>query len=440
MKEVDLKNYPSKIEFSHKIEDLKDIGSIEDISTVGRIFNNQEGEFFLYHNGSNVRIDFLKETNEIEVGDVIKVRGNYGGKEKPIILVEETDLCSKCVQKISETVPLEKYGGLNLLLNNEKRETILLKSKIFKKTREFLDNKKFIEVETPILQYYPDSAPVPTFSTKFSENDHEYHLRICPEEYLKRLTLGLDRVYEIGKCFRNSDNSIKHSSEFTMLEFYGSFLTYENTMDLTEELIEKLALDLKGKTELDFNGYKIDVKRPWKRISVRDASLQTYSIDPIELNNEELKKFLGVKEDLSRDKLLTIFIEEKLENLFIQPTFLTNYPIGVGAPDKTNIKDILTTERTEVFIAKGFELANLGSINNDPEFLKKHNIQNLINKYGKKPDSEKYLDIDFLYEMGFGIPPLACCGIGMDRLTMLLSNKGNINETIIYPFKNQNEY
>jgi lysyl-tRNA synthetase class 2 len=225
-----------------------------------------------------------------------------------------------------------------------------------------------------------------------------------------------------------------------MLEFYASFLTYENIMDLTEELIEKLALDLKGGTELDFNGYKIDVKRPWKRVSVRDASLQTYGIDPIELNAEELKKFLGIKEDLSRDKLLTIFIEEKLENLFIQPTFLINYPMGVGAPDKTNIKDKLTTERTEVFIAKGFELANLGSINNDPEFLKKHNIQNLINKYGEQSGSEKYLDVDFLYEMGFGIPPLACCGIGVDRLTMLLSNKSNINETIIYPFKNQNEY
>jgi lysyl-tRNA synthetase class 2 len=129
-----------------------------------------------------------------------------------------------------------------------------------------------------------------------------------------------------------------------------------------------------------------------------------------------------------------LFIESKIENRFIQPTFLTNHPLDVGVPDKPDINDRLTRERAEVFVAKGFELANLGSINNDPKFLRNHNMWNLTNKFGKEP-VDKYLDEDFLFEMEYGLPPLAGCGIGIDRLVMLLSGKDNINDTIIYPFK-----
>lgn len=436
MREVDLGNYPSKVEFSHKIEDLRNGESINDISTVGRVLGNSEQGYFLYHNGLNIRIDFLKDSPPINPGDVVLVRGDYKSGDNPTIIVKDMSLCSKCVKEFPKSDVSEEYGGLNLLLSKEKRETIILRSRIIKNIRSFLDNKGFLEVETPILQYYPDSAPVPTFSTKYNETGHEYHLRICPEEYLKRLTLGLDRVYEIGKCFRNSDKSFKHSPEFTMLEFYGSFLTYEDMMNLTEELVESLALELKGKTEMNFSGYKIDVKRPWQRISVREAGVKFYGFDPVNISIEELKEFLGIKEEIPKNKLLTLFIEKKLENLFIQPTFLTNYPVGIGVPDKTNINDRLTTEGAEAFIAKGVELANLGSINNDPKFLEKHNTQNIIDKFGLTY-VDQYLDRDFLYEMEFGLPPLACCGIGIDRLTMLLTDKHDINETIIYPFKNR---
>jgi len=436
MREVDLGNYPSKVEFSHKIEDLMQGKSIDGISTVGRVLGNSEQGYFLYNNSLNIRIDFLKDSPSINPGDVVLVMGDYKSGDNPTIIVKDMSLCSKCVKEFPKSDVSEEYGGLNLLLSKERRETIILRSRIIKSIRSFLDNKGFLEVETPILQYYPDSAPVPTFSTKYNETGHEYHLRICPEEYLKRLTLGLDRVYEIGKCFRNSDRSFKHSPEFTMLEFYGSFLTYEDMMNLTEELVESLTLELKGKTEMNFSGYKIDVKRPWQRISVREAGIKFYGFDPVNISIEELKEFLGIKEEIPRNKLLTLFIEQKLENLFIQPTLLTNYPVGIRVTDKTNIKDRLTKEGAEVFIAKGVELANLGSINNDPKFLEKHNSQNIIDKFGPTY-VDQYLDRDFLYEMEFGLPPLACCGIGIDRLTMLLTDKHDINETIIYPFKNR---
>jgi len=436
MREVDLGNYPSKIEFSHKIEDLRGEESINDISTVGRILGNSEQGYFLYHNGLNIRIDFSKDFPSINHGDVVLVRGDYKSGDSPTIIVKDISLCSKCIKEFPKSDISEEYGGLNLLLNKDKRETIILRSRIIKKIRNFLDNKGFLEVETPILQYYPDSAPVPTFSTKDNETGHEYHLRICPEEYLKRLTLGLDRVYEIGKCFRNSDKSFKHSPEFTMLEFYGSFLTYEDMMNLTEELVESLALELRGKTEMDFKGYKIDVKRPWQRITIREAGKKFYGFDPINISTEELKEFLEIKDEIPRNKLLALFIEKKIENLFVQPTFLTNYPAGVGAPDKTDINDKSTMERAEDFVAKGFELANLGSINNDPKFLEKHNTQNIIEKFGPTY-VDQHLDRDFLYEMEFGLPPLACCGIGIDRLVMLLTNKSDVRETIVYPFKNR---
>lgn len=434
MREIDLIRYPSGVEFTHKVEDLVKGESINDIATVGRILGNSEQGFVLYHNGSYIPLNFPGNP-PLEVGGVVRIFGDYKIINGPEINVKNVSLCSKNSRDLPRTddVP-EKYGGLRLLLDKEKRETITLRSRVLKEVRSFLESRGFLEVETPILQYYPDSAPIPTFSTKDDQTGHEYHLRICPEEYLKRLTLGLDRVYEIAKCFRNSEKSARHSPEFTMLEFHGSFLTHKDMMNLTEELFESVALKIKGSTMFSFGEHEIDLKRPWERISVREAGLKFYGFDPLNKSKKELQDFLAITEDLSIDRLLTIFIESKLESKFIQPTFLTNFPLGVGVPDKPDVNDKATRERAEAFIARGFELANLGSINNDPDFLRNHNTQNLINKFGLERVAQ-YLDQDFLFEMEYGLPPLACCGIGIDRLVMLLSNKTNINDTIVYPFR-----
>ncbi len=432
MREVDLNRYPSKIEFSHEVEDLIKGESLDGISTVGRILGNAEQGFVLYHNGFYIPMSISGEPS-VEAGDVVRVVGDYTTDNGPKINAKDLSLCSKNNMGIPSTEVPEKYGGLNMLLNKDKRETVLLRSKIVKEVRSFLDGKGFIEVETPVLQYYPDSAPVPTFNTTYEDTGHVYHLRICPEEYIKRLTLGIDRVYEVAKCFRNSEKSSKHSPEFTMVEFYASFLTYQDMMNLTEELFEGTALKLMGDTKLKFGEYEIDLKRPWERISVREAGIKFYGVDPLSMSKEELRDFLGVDGDLSMENLLTIFIEERLENRFVQPTFLTNHPL-IGVPDKPDVRDKTTRERAEAFIARGFELANLGSINNDPDFLRAHNTNNLINKFGQDYVAQ-YLDLDFLFEVEHGLPPLACCGIGIDRLTMLLSNKTNINDAIAYPFR-----
>lgn len=432
---VNLDHYPSNPEFSKRLEDLLAGESQIDVTTAGRVLRRTDGSLVLYHNGSEIKLETQNGLDNLSIGDVVKVRGDYvqTGNQRRFVAREAT-LYSKCINPLPDEVKSESTGAINLLVNPDKRETILLRSKTLKTIRSFLDTNGFVEVETPILQYYPDSAPVSTFKTEYNGKGHEYHLRICPEEFLKRLALGFDRVYEIAKCFRNSDRSKKHNPEFTMLEFYAAFTTFEDTMVLTEQLVEKVALETRGKTKLKFKGYEIDVKTPWKRISVQDAARENYGFDILNASEEDLRKVLGADEDLPREALLTRFIEDKLEGLFIQPTFLTYYPLGVGAPDKPSRVYPGTMERCEAFVARGFELANLGSINNDPLFLDKHNRNNLVNKFGEG-NVERYLDRDFLYEVGFGLPPLACSGVGIDRLVMLLANKEDIKDTIVYPFK-----
>lgn len=421
------------------LEEIIKNTSSENIMTVGRLLKKRGGGLILYHNGYEIELEASDALRNFSIGDVVRVRGDYiQAENQRKFVAREATLLSKCINPLPDEVRSDAAGAINLLIEPEKRETILLRSKVLKTIRSFLDEKGFVEVETPILQYYPDIAPVPTFKTSYDGNGHEYHLRICPEEFLKRLTLAFDRVYEIARCFRNSDRSKKHSPEFTMLEFHAAFATYEDMMQLTEQLIESVALATKGTTELSFRGYEIDVKTPWKRVSVQDAAKENFGIDVLHTSEEELKKLLGITEDLPREVLLTKFIEDKLETMFVQPTFLTHYPLGIGAPDKPSKLYPGTMERCEAFIAKGFEIANLGSINNDPSFLERHNKNNLRRKFGEDY-IEKYLDKDFFYDIGFGLPPLACSGIGVDRLVMLLANKDNINDTIIYPFKVEEE-
>ncbi len=432
--EVNLRDYPARVNFSHDLKKLlNERENRSGVSLVGRMMLDDQNQWSLYEDGFRLRINMNGSKPNINEGDYVVVRGNYFQEGEPYLVAEKIEPCSRSIVPPHVNENSEGLEGLELLTDQKKRENILLRSRMMKKIRSFLDDKDFVEVETPHLRYFP-SASSKQMTTKSRINGHEYFLRGSPEKHILRLALSLPKFYEIEKCFRDGECDSIHSPEFTMLEFYSTFKDYKDMMGMTEELVEQTALETRGTTKLSFNGYEIDVKRPWKRVTVREAGIQGYNLDPIEASDSEIKRMLGINEDIPRDILLTRFIEERLERLFIQPTFLTNYPLGVGAPDKTDEFDRKTMERSEGFIAGGLELVNLGTLNNDPLFLRKHYAEHIERRYG--PDkAREFLDEDFLLEVGSAIPPSACSGIGLDRLAMVLTGEKHINRVMCYPFK-----
>lgn len=439
MNEIDLSKYPSgsKVrDLYRKATRLEDLcGKSGELLTMGRILFDQVS-YVVYDRGVQVRLNLPSKSNgSISEGDLVFIEGDYrvNGSE-PSIDVNRIELCSKCTHPFSELKDKHRYTGASLVFDQNRRKTLIKRSNILKTIRSFLDQKGFIEVETPILQYYPDSAPVKTFDTGDNPPNHRHHLRICPEEYLKRLNMGLDKVYEMGKCFRNEGNSPKHSSEFTMLEAYEAYTSYEDTMKLTEELFEHVALSVNGTTKINFNGTNTDLKTPWARISVREAGIKHYGVDIHSISDVQLGEVVEA-EGKNRKDLVKLFIERKIEPLLRNPTFLTDFPISYITYGKRKDNDPLVVEGAEAFIAGGLEIASAGAVNNDPKTIRAHNMQNLINKYGSVGVNGNF-DEDLLYEMEFGLPPISGVGIGIDRLVMILGGIEDIKETQAYPFRN----
>jgi len=442
MNEIDLSRYPSGNQVRdlyQRVERLESLcGKSGPLLTLGRIFLDK-GSYIVYDRGVQARLNLSSKLNGIiSEGDLVFVEGNYhyNGRQHSID-VTKIQLCSKCTHPFSEIKDKNRYTGTSLVLDQDRRKTLIRRANALKAIRSFLDERGFIEVETPILQYYPDSAPVKTFDTGDNPTGHKYHLRICPEEYLKRLNMGLDKVYEMGKCFRNEGNSPKHSSEFTMLEAYEAYTSYEETMKLTEELFQHVALRVNGTTKINFNGVNTDLKAPWPRISVRDAGIKHYGIDIHSISNATLRQVTESNE-VDRKGLVKLFIEKKIEPLLEHPTFLIDFPVSYITYGKAKDNDPLVVEGAEAFIAGGLEIASAGAVNNDPQTIRAHNIQNLVNKYGSSRVNG-HLDEDLLYEMEFGLPPISGVGVGIDRLIMILGGINNIKETQAYPFRNGNQ-
>jgi len=434
--EVDLTKYPSSSQIaelykkSRTLEDL--LGNQNEVYVRGRLF--QKGDkIVLYDRGAYLDVQ-ISNGATFSNGDLVIVKGQYS--EGNPLRVDEVTLCARCEGNFEEVLDSNRYTGISLVLDGERRKLLVLRSNVLKAVRGYLNNQGFIEVETPILQYHPDCAPVPTFKTREGSSGHEYHLKICPEEFIKRLAFGFDKIYDLGKCFRNGESSEKHSPEFTMLEAYETFSTFEDSMKLTERLIEHVAKEVNGTTKVNYRGFEIDFKTSWKRISVDEASKRFYGKSVFELNEGELREIVGLPEiKLRKPDLIRIFMEKELEHRFIQPTFLTYYPSSSGSPEKNTPNNPPTKEQGEAFVARGIEIANVGEVNNDPRYLERHSTNNVINKFGEDKIEEN-LDRDFLYEMSFGLPPISGLGIGVDRLIMILGGVTDIRKTQAYPFRN----
>ena len=346
---------------------------------------------------------------------------------------EEIKILSKCMSCIDGMQDFNGFGSLEMLLSQKKRDTLVLRSKLMKDMRSFFYEMDFTEVETPTFRYFPGTSSNNVFTTTSSINNHQYLLRSSPEKSLVRLALNFDKYFEVSKSFRDGDVDNTHSPEFTLVEFYATLKDYNYIMDNIEELVEKLAIENKGTTNLPFGKYLINVKRPWKRTSFREFSKQACGFDAVEATDEEIIKALGVGAGLSRGKLFELLMAKKIEPLIEQPTFVTDFPLEMGAPAKIKA-DGKTIERSELYIGGGLEISNLYTYSIDPLFLQEHYKKHISRKFGEK-NVDKYLDRDFLFEMSCGIPPLAVGCIGFDRLMMLLANETNISQTMCYSFR-----
>jgi lysyl-tRNA synthetase class 2 len=335
----------------------------------------------------------------------------------------------------------------DLAVNPEVRDTFRKRATIVKALREFLDRHDFLEVETPILQPLYGGAAARPFITHHNELDQDMYLRISFELYLKRLLVGnLERVYEIGRDFRNEGVSFKHNPEFTQLEFYWAYADYLKVMDLTERMVAFVAEKVNGTTKVTYGEYELDFKPPWRRVEMRQGILETSGIDIAE-HKTAADLFQAIRArhpnktpdpKVTRGKMIDFLLGEFLEPTLIQPTFLYNYPRDISPLAKSIPGDPLTVERFEGYAA-GFELCNAFTELNDP-LDQEQRFLDMGRDYSDDEEEKNPLDEDYLRAMRYGMPPNGGFGMGVDRLVMLLTNKHSIREVLLFPALRKEEF
>ena len=328
----------------------------------------------------------------------------------------------------------------DLAVNPEVRQTFRKRAAIIKSLREFLDGKGFLEVETPILQPLYGGAAARPFLTHHNELNQDMYLRISFELYLKRLLVGnLERVYEIGRDFRNEGVSFKHNPEFTQLEFYWAYADYLQVMELTEQMISFTAQQVLGTMKVRFKEHDIDLTPPWRRLEMRQGILETSGVDFAEHKTAEaLYQAVRAKHPnktpdpkATRGKMIDFLLSEFLEPTLIQPTFLHDYPRDISPLAKSMPGDTLTVERFEAYVA-GFELCNAFTELNDPLDQEQRFIE-MGRDYAADDEEKHPMDDDYLRAMRYGMPPSGGFGMGVDRLAMLLLDKHSIREVLLFP-------
>jgi len=428
----------------------------EEISTAGRIVNirkHGKASFVDLFDGDKIQLWFEKNTLKenyvifselVDIGDIIGVKGFPFKTQRGelTIWVKEFQILAKSLRPL----PSKWYGlkdedlryrmrYVDLIVNEKSREVLLTRAKIVRAMRDFLESKGFVEIETPILQPIYGGAFARPFITHHNALDIDLYLRISDELYLKRLIVGgIEKVYEIGRDFRNEGIDTKHNPEFTMMECYWAYADYNDIMKLTEDMISYIAERVLGKLEIEFGEFKISLKTPWKRIRMVDA-IREEGVDVENLSREELLKIakeknLEVNENFSRGDLINLFFEELVQPKLIQPTFVYDYPVEISPLAKRRRDNPNFVERFEGFIA-GMEIANAFSELNDPIDQKERFLEQA--KRRKEGLEFHEYDEDFIRALEYGMPPTGGLGIGIDRLTMILTNSHSIREVIAFP-------
>ena len=426
-----------------------------EVQTAGRLMNlrkhgkaafgdiaDRTGKIQIYFKKDAVGEDQWTDFCYLDVGDIIGVKGELFTTHtgQLTVLVKEFKLLSK----ILRTLP-EKWHGLkdveiryrrrylDLTMNRDVQNIFLLRTKILALIRDLLNSDGYIEVETPMMHPIAGGAEAKPFVTHHNALDMDLYLRIAPELYLKRLLVGgLERVYEINRSFRNEGISTLHNPEFTMLEVYSAYGDYEEMIDLTERIILSLAEKIYNSDEVEYQGEKISLKRPWKRILWQDVWKTAGITDWKDVNQVKEKvreHHLDTEGKENIFELLDLLFKKKIEPGFIQPTFVTGYPKEISPLAKSCPDDPDITERFELYI-KGLELANGYSELNDPA-EQKARFEKEVALAG--PDRPKIVDEDYVEALEHAMPPAGGLGIGIDRLTMIFTGADSIREVILFP-------
>lgn len=461
--------YPNSYKRTHSTREARELfvaGQIPDgavVSLAGRIvamrgmgkatfidIRDGSGKIQAYFRKDDLGDDKYDLIRDLDIGDFLGASGSLFATKtgETTLRVLDFAILAKSLEPLPEKwhglVDVEKryrQRYLDLISNEEAKETFVVRSRVIAAMRRFLDGRGFIEVETPVLQQVAGGARAHPFSTHHNTLDQDLYLRIATELYLKRLIVGgFDKVYEIGRVFRNEGISTKHNPEFTTLESYEAYADYNDVMHMVEEMVSCVAQEVLGTTIVTYRGQRLDLSPPWKRVSLREALFDACGIDmekSLASGEEGLRSAiestgLELEETMSPaymvDKLVSAYVEPRM----VQPTFLIDYPEETTPLAKAKPGNSGIVERFEAFIA-GMEVANAFTELNDPvEQAKRFEVQERWRLQFGDQEAERYQE-DFITALRHGMPPTGGLGVGIDRLVMVLTNQESIREVILFP-------
>ena len=432
----------------------------KEVSVAGRLMNkrvmgkasfiniqDREGRLQGYISKNDVGDESYLAFKKFDIGDIIGVKGVVFRTQKGEISVRASEIV--LLSKSLKVLP-EKFHGLNdqelryrqryldLIMNPEVKDTFIKRSAILREIRNYLDAQGFLEVETPVLQTIPGGAAARPFISHHNALDIDMYCRIALELPLKRLIVGgLERVYEIGRVFRNEGIDIRHNPEFTLIEIYQAYTDYHGMMDLAEGLFRTIAKNVVGSTTINYGGYELDLGKPFERLTMVDAVKKYSGVDFNEVPDTAAAKALAKERGIefeerhAKGDILNLFFDEYVEKNLIQPTFITDYPVEISPLTKRKPDNPDYTERFELFIV-GREYGNAYSELNDPiDQRKRFEYQEAMRAAGD--DEANMIDEDFLTALEYGMPPTGGIGIGVDRLVMLMTESVSIRDVILFP-------
>jgi lysyl-tRNA synthetase class 2 len=415
-------------------------------------FRDRTGQLQAYIRKDGVGDEAFSLFKQLDIGDFIGIKGGMFKTKTGewTLLANEIKLVCKAIRPLPEKFhglkdPEKRYRQryIDLIMNSNVRDIFVKRSKIIQEIRTFFLKRDFLEVETPMMQPIPGGAEATPFKTHHNALGMDLFLRIAPELYLKRLVIGgFERVFELNRNFRNEGVSTRHNPEFTMLEFYQAYTTYNDLMDLTEEMLRAAAINVTGSAVITCQGNSIDFGRKWRRMPLLTAMEEIGGIDYSLLDNrEKLLDFASSKgihitqktgaKTVSLGKIIAKLFDVLVEPKLIQPTYITGYPVEISPLSRKSDDDPTITDRFELFIA-GYEIANGFSELNDPDDQKERFLQQAADREAGDEEAH-YMDEDYIKALEYGMPPTAGEGIGIDRLAMIFTDSASIREVILFP-------